>query len=393
MRYTLALIVAAALCCTLVVGQVNLPDGFEIVVAATSDEFAGPPSINDCGQIAIMLRLGPSWADAEIFLYDNGSRVRITDNHDRDVGVRINNAGTLTWRRGIGDKGVTQLIHLEDGKQTILDDNRKGLMGGSINNPGHVAWPRVRRRNCNTETDILLWDGQTARVVIPNDHWTNQASELNDFDHFAWMHTDFCPNPWVGDIRLYREGQTIVLPSGTTQPQAPTINNLGQVAWDAGDTLEIWENGETRVLTDLGILPALNNLGDLYFVRWGVPHFVQPWLCHDAGGDPVFYRLVDDQFSHTRGDVNDSREVAWQWFEDPPAGNFAGGIRFLRRIRTGDSEFDGDVDLEDYGAFADCMTGPGRVDRLCDCRFLDIDHDGDVDLGDCALFQNAFTGD
>ena len=65
----------------------------------------------------------------------------------------------------------------------------------------------------------------------------------------------------------------------------------------------------------------------------------------------------------------------------------------MRRVRTGDSEVDEDVDLSDYATFAVCMTGPGRVDRLCDCRFLDIDHDGDVDLGDFALFQNAFSGE
>ena len=32
------------------------------------------------------------------------------------------------------------------------------------------------------------------------------------------------------------------------------------------------------------------------------------------------------------------------------------------------------------------------MDRLCDCRFLDIDHDGDVDCDDFTLFSDAWTG-
>ncbi|MFQ5414656.1 MAG: hypothetical protein ACE5E6_09385, partial [Phycisphaerae bacterium] len=57
------------------------------------------------------------------------------------------------------------------------------------------------------------------------------------------------------------------------------------------------------------------------------------------------------------------------------------------------------IDLRDFAAFQNCITGPGDFDgteggfdRLCDCRFLDLDHDRDVDADDFALFQQAMAG-
>jgi len=230
-------------------------------------------------------------------------------------------------------------------------------------------------------------------VVVPHDGWTSQSPALNDFDHMAWGRADFCQNPWLGEIRLYREGETIVLPSEAKQACVPSINNTGQVAWLA-DGIEVWENGVTELLTDWGENPKLNNLGDILFARWHDElRSTDAWLYRVSNGDPTWHRLTDDGVLDTVGKINDAVEGAWRTLEDPPRGNWAGGVRFLRRIRTGDSQFDGDIDLIDYAAFADCMTGPGRVDRLCECRFLDIDHDGDVDLSDFALFQIAFTDD
>lgn len=57
----------------------------------------------------------------------------------------------------------------------------------------------------------------------------------------------------------------------------------------------------------------------------------------------------------------------------------------------GDCDGDGDVDLADYIASADCLTGPnGGLVAGCDC--FDFDGDGDADLRDFAEFQFEFTG-
>jgi len=58
---------------------------------------------------------------------------------------------------------------------------------------------------------------------------------------------------------------------------------------------------------------------------------------------------------------------------------------------AGDADGDGDVDLFDYAAYVDCVTGPGgrRADA---CELFDADGDGDVDLHDFAPLQVHFSG-
>jgi hypothetical protein len=59
---------------------------------------------------------------------------------------------------------------------------------------------------------------------------------------------------------------------------------------------------------------------------------------------------------------------------------------------NGDFDGDGDVDLDDYLHWDDCMTGPDSPPYGEGCAALDFDTDEDVDLTDFAAFQEAFTG-
>jgi len=57
----------------------------------------------------------------------------------------------------------------------------------------------------------------------------------------------------------------------------------------------------------------------------------------------------------------------------------------------GDADGDGDVDIADFLAFADCMRGPENpADE--GCEVFDLDDAGDVDLRDFEVFQRSFTG-
>lgn len=58
----------------------------------------------------------------------------------------------------------------------------------------------------------------------------------------------------------------------------------------------------------------------------------------------------------------------------------------------GDSDSDGDVDLTDFLAFTDCLTGPTQAGVPAECCMFDAYSDCDVDLEDLAIFQMAFTG-
>jgi hypothetical protein len=64
---------------------------------------------------------------------------------------------------------------------------------------------------------------------------------------------------------------------------------------------------------------------------------------------------------------------------------------------SGDFDDDGDVDLDDYARFEDCMTGPdeGSLPPGCpaaDFAEADLDDDNDVDLFDFAVLEGLFGG-
>ncbi len=374
--------------CGLAAAQVNLPDGFEIVEFAESDTLTRPPRINNCGEIVYVQ---DRFENSRVYLYDNGRITRLTDEDGGRLvsGPDINDRGTIVWMRGFFNEHDTfEIVRQRDGERSIVGSGSVP----SINSFGRMSWQVFRSHNCGSQNDIMYFDGVSAHRIYRSE-LTDQSSEINDDDWITWGHSDQCVNPWVGDILLYDGDQPSIIPSGASQPQLPTINNRGQIAWGTSELgIELWERGQTRLLIDEGTNPRLNNLGDIYFLRFDGPGGTlwDGYLYRVSGGAPTIHRLTDDNIWNIDGDINDWVEVVWRWRVSPQDQH--GGIRFMRRIRTGDSEFDGDVDLVDMGAFAECVTGPGRVDRLCDCRFLDIDYDGDVDLGDFARFQNAFGG-
>ncbi len=366
--------------------QVNLPEGFEIVTFDRSPTLKTSPRMNICGQIIYHERDG----DWDIMLHDNGRTINATDNDDWDGIAEINDRGDMILSRGEGDNEPTKLYLRIDGQEILFDENVETFGSAAINDRRHVAWVRDIARECpSIRSAVFFWDGQRSVQISPDDLY-HQGVDLNEFDQISYMRTDFCTRPWAGDIRLYSNGQTVILPTQETFPVGTHVNDRGHVLWNTDRGYEIWNGRRTKLLAggDTGG-GNINNNGDVYFTRWEVDRDNwQPWLSRWTPDGRVLLRLADDNGRHTDGDVNDWGEVVWTWWDSVQHTDTA--IYLMQRIRTGDAEFDGDIDLADAGAFVDCITGPGRVDRLCDCRFLDLDHDGDVDLGDFARFQNAF---
>ncbi len=58
----------------------------------------------------------------------------------------------------------------------------------------------------------------------------------------------------------------------------------------------------------------------------------------------------------------------------------------------GDGDGDGDVDLLDFAAYVECVTGPGVGEVPPGCEVFDFDGDKDVDFADGGELQLAFTG-
>ncbi|MCH7527442.1 MAG: hypothetical protein IID39_08400, partial [Planctomycetes bacterium] len=73
------------------------------------------------------------------------------------------------------------------------------------------------------------------------------------------------------------------------------------------------------------------------------------------------------------------------------------GAAYVFAIACPDFDSDGDIDLDDFRVFTQCVTGPDRSDPPFTCpdgafTTADLDYDLDVDSADFAVFQQTFTG-
>ncbi|GIK15030.1 MAG: hypothetical protein BroJett002_37370 [Candidatus Brocadia sinica] len=376
--------------------EVNLPPGFEVVTFAVNDFGCTNADINDCGEIAFAQYQAYGGNHAEVFVYDNGQITRITDNNDRDVFPFINNRGQILWGRGLRNHGVTQLVLYDDGQETLIDEFKKSFNGWSLNNLGHIAWTRSQRwRRCPIKENMFIWDGLTTRQVTFDEEVSNVQASLNDHGDYAWARAWWCEQPWVSEIHLMVNGEDRTIPSPDPQNQGQKLSNAGWIVWRSSPYVVLWDGTQTRQLVEHGSgVPNLNDNGRVYIPVWDfiVQNKFQPWVLDIDDEGLRSFRIADVPWSFSRGYVNNWGEVSCIWYEDPPNSNWRGGVLLLRHIRSGDSEFDGDIDLLDYRILSEGMTGPVRTDGLCQNRFLDIDYDGDLDLADFSRLQNAFTG-
>lgn len=391
-RWLLSALAGLLVCAPLVRAQVNLPRGFEVLDIAVDDEYTGRPSINNCGEIVFSKanQFIPPY-DGDIWLYDNGQLTQLTFGSESDDLARINDLGDIAWERYLHDGQRMQIIFLRDGVETIVDDAPLGVNAVAINNLGHLAWSRYRAGDCYTwEMGVHFWDGESVTQITPDSPYYEQGPALNDFDEIVWAHMDVCANPWTGRIQAWWDGQIVDLPSVSTQDQGPDINNMRHVSWSPPDTVVLWRDGElTRLAPDGTGGSRLSNRDDVFTIIWDETRDLwRPWLIRASVHRIRLYQLSDEDRRWGVGDLNDYGETVCQW------GNrrdWGGGALFLRRVRTGDADFDDRIDLGDASRLKRCMTGPGRVDGLCECRFLDVDYDTDVDLADFSAFQNSFN--
>jgi hypothetical protein len=317
----------------------------------------------------------------EIFLYDNGLTKRLTNDTIRDVIPEINDHGHVVWTHGPdGYGGGTMAFYDGDSVRMLFEGT-----SGTLNVHDHIAWKLFGLGGCeDADSDIFFYDGlQTERLT--QDSNSNQGVSLSDLGTMVWTRYDFCRRPWTSEIVLYQDSEETILPSRYTEPRWPSVNLQRQVAW-GGQAIELWENGNTIPLTDSGVAPVINDSGRVAFNRWDELRFTWDAWVYDDGG-LVQLTFLDEWIADL--DLANDGEMVWSTYAFPVA---EGDVYHMRRIRNGESDFDGDVDLDDAASLHECLTGPGDFDRLCDCRFLDIDHDRDVDLGDFVLFQRNYTG-
>jgi hypothetical protein len=366
----------------------QIPSGFELVRITWEPQYYDSfPRMNDCGQIVFGTRLGSSWSLSEIFTYDNGLVRRITNNGDRDVVPDINRDGTVTWSRAPGEEGAREVVVWKNYEVRVVSGPGQRAHSGVINSGEHLAWMQPLGTGCwEADADIVYYDGDETRY-IHDQYRSNQSASINDSNTVVWTRYNFCfsrRTDWESEILYWSGGPTESLTSEQRYPTSPRVNNRGQVTWGGREGAYLWEGGPIELIADWARGVTMNDVGRMRLLAWD--ELEETW--HEWYHDGTrFYKLTGGLSYSAEGVINTWGEVAFQSGQYPES-----DIYHMRRIRNGESDFDGDVDLDDAASLHDCLTGPGDFDRLCDCRFLDIDHDRDVDLGDFVLFQRNYTG-
>jgi len=307
-------------------GQV--PRGYELSLIYDDDSFNYTAQMNNHGQIVFSVwDDGGNTDETEIYLYDNGDVIPLTSDHVYDRTPDINDAGQIVWARAVDGPGTPpQIVLWEDGVLTQLTDSVQENHGPRINNLGHVVWKRYMGDiGCEERMDIFWYDGNSVQRVTTNgesENLTNQGAVINDSDWIAWTEYDFCPSEWQSRIMLRVEGISMsVSAPETPQPQSPSINTPGDLAWTfqsgwGEKGIQLWSEGTVTTLTEWGGGPLLNDRGDIAFRRFydnGPIGAYEVWLWNGR-----FWRITSDP--HSQGwenvwnlptDMNDKGEIAY----------------------------------------------------------------------------------
>lgn len=166
--------------------------------------------------------------------------------------------------------------------------------------------------------------------------------------------------------------------------------------------------GDGYGVTLLGLnTPGLNS-GNLRFnsyaadcdwAGWRNNVFTDPAIGYRWGTGPVTFQFDFQADAYASYDYYDLT-LAIVGMSDSLGGPFYSEEHFYLQVAPpgstvlvpGDFDSDGDVDVEDFGRFQTCVSGPevAQTDPACDGARLDSD--SDVDQQDFGLFQRCFSG-
>jgi len=199
-----------------------------------------------------------------------------------------------------------------------------------------------------------------------------------DPDHsFAWSEN-------LGWTNWYEEGDGGVYLDTTFLWGFIWAENVGWINVGDGTPDDgVWYGNGTGEDFGVNLDPAT---GELFGLAWGEN---VGWINFEGGAlaDPPQPARLDWEECRLRGFAW-GENVGWINLDDAEK-YVAPEAEYCEGSLPGDCDGDGDVDLDDLGTFAQCITGPGTPHGP-DCACADIDGDEDGDLADFAAFQLAF---
>ena len=286
----------------------RLPAGFEIVQVHAGFDRHNTPHMNNCGEV--VYHFGPFFENwTEVFKYDNGILVQLTNNQVPDARPDINDDGLVCFLSGPNHQH--ELLLLEGQSTRVLAEGDVGTP--AISRLGHVVWAKFTIEGCDVSSfkaDLWMYDGLVSREVH-DDGLSNQIVRINGSDELAWTAYRFpCGGgSWTSEIKFHEDPAT-ALPSVTERPQGPDIDNMPRVAWGSSQGIEVWSSGATTHLIQSNTLGAvLSNRGD---VGYNVKTTFTPWQVR-VFRDGLSYHISSEQdivdiVANSNNHINDAGE-------------------------------------------------------------------------------------
>jgi len=265
------------------------------------------PKINDKGQI-IWYGWHGNPDDFEIFLYNGGQPVQLTDNDYPDMWCCINNRGQLVWQGTNTGSGV--YIY---NNGTVTQITKSGITdtGGSpLNDLGQVVYWEY-----SGPYNIILQDINTGdRTPITNDQSVNMKAVINKKSQIVWRKYDgTCAN-----LMLYNNGDIINL-TNNNQPTIDyfchQINDNGQIIWTS-TTKSIYlydkniSNAPINIWTsnnNYGIFPRISKYGVVWSGYNGLNFDI---YLYDFGNHTIT-KIAENAYTTDNHGINDYGQVVW----------------------------------------------------------------------------------
>ncbi len=385
-------LVTAAIACAFPCGYASaqIPEGWEIVeIAPPGTEYSyGRPDINDRGQIVFHRTSTANYRSGlEIWLFDHGQLLQVTDDNTYDSFPEINYPGDIVWQRDVDpDPKVERIaiVRLNDGQIDTLIDEPFYPSLEDIDDSGGVLWSRYTQAT-DSPVELLRFDGKKNTVIASNGRWnqiaiTNQRGDIafTSFNHYVF--------PWVSEIVGYFDGVLAPLSNGQRQVVLGGLNDFGQIVWSSPfDGVEIWFNGiTTKLLQENAAVGGINRRGQITIARKDpVSGNSTLWLYADGR----MTRLTEPALSAGIGRINSRGEIAFLTGRFPQ-----GGVSLLTKPAfLSDTDSDGDIDLADFANLQNCF-GRNKLPFGEICHECDGAKDGQLDQEDYVRMLEFWEG-
>jgi hypothetical protein len=228
------------------------------------------PSINDNAEIVYRDFDGN---DVEIYLYNNGSSKKITDNNYDDGYPDINNSGSIVWA---GRYSPNYKIYFYNGSNiqeiaTVSPSTGETDYDGgpNINDSGQIVWDSFD----GSSYQIYLYSGGITSQITNNSS-SNARSHINNKGDIVWDSYDGNDR----EIYLYHNGVTQQITNNGCDDLFPRINDKLEIVWKRVDGNKIsichYYNGTTDIVqsyelqtgehaASIGAMPVINNSGQI----------------------------------------------------------------------------------------------------------------------------------